>query len=134
MAVLNSGVTVTVSPAAGVGAAAQLVAVNQEGLRGLLRIDIGTGPTAGLLAVVHLASPVVADMDAYVVAVLGGVNGGAFGGVEILLTPFPPLPPAGAVIYPAAQLSQGQVPAFGIAASAPLTAATIYRFSWRVLV
>ncbi len=134
MAILNAGVSVSPGPAAGPAGQASLVAVNAEGLRGLVGVRTdASGLAAGLLATVHLAQPIITDQDAYLQG-QGQQNGGVFTGLEVLVTPFQPAPPAGVLFFPIAQLSQGAVPAFGIGVSGPLAANTSYRFSWRVLV
>lgn len=133
MAILNPGVSVQAGPAGGPGAQAQLVAVDKAGMRGLVGVRTDTtGLAAGLLATIHLAQPIVADLDAYLQA-QGMQNGGVFAGLEVLVTPFQPAPPAGVLFFPIAQLAQGQVTAFGIGVSGVLLASTTYRFSWRVL-
>lgn len=133
MAILNNGVSVTAGPAAGPGGQAQLVAVDAAGLRGLVGVRTdASGLAAGLLATIHLAQPIVADLDAYMTS-QGMQNGGVFAGLEVLVTPFQPAPPAGVLFFPIAQLSQGQVAAFGIGVSGVLLPSTTYRFSWRVL-
>jgi hypothetical protein len=132
--ILNPGVRINPGAAAGAGATAALAAVDVDGLRGLASVTTGaSGMAAGALATIQLAQPVIADVDVYTQALLGGVNGGVFAGVEILVTAFPPPPPAGITYFPLAQLQNGQVTGFGIGVTGPLLAATTYRFSWRVL-
>ena len=138
MPVLNAGVSVSVGPAAGTGAAATLPAVWPNGLRGTVGIRTGTAAlVAGRLASITLAQPLIADMDLYVAvdpsSPPGAVNAGAVAGIEILLTPFQPAPPAGVAFFPIAQMSQGQVASWDLAVTGILLPNTNYRFSWRVL-
>ena len=140
MANLNPGVTITPGAAAGTGGTAALPAVSADGLRGLATVTTGAaGLIAGALAVVHLATPLIADMDAYVQSALqalypGATNAGAWAGVEVLVTPVaPPAPPAGVVFFPVLTHSGGTATGFGIGSSGVLLPSTTYRFSWRVL-
>jgi hypothetical protein len=138
MPILNAGVSVSVGPAAGTGALVTLPTVFPNGLRGMVGIRTGTAAlVAGRLATITLAQPVVADMDLYIPTdpsvPPGAVNAGGVAGIEILLTPFQPAPPAGVTFLPVAQFSGGQVASWDLTVTGVLVPSTNYRWSWRVL-
>jgi hypothetical protein len=124
--------TIAVRVGAGVGATAAVQA-DSSGLRGRFRLTTGSsGLAAGPLVAIALDAPLVADLDVYVgTLIAGAINATPFASPDVGITPWTP-PPIGCAFQEVAQLAQGQLVGFIVAATTPLSPNTDYRFGWRV--
>lgn len=130
------GIAAASGAAAGTGGTAVVQGTTADCMRGLLGITTGTaGMVAGILAIVTLPTPILADADAFGAAAATMPNvaavGGAFAAVDLSITLYT-LPPAGVVFQPVANLQAGQMTRFAVVVSGALPASTVYRMSWRI--
>lgn len=129
-----AGLAAQPGPAAGTGAAANVLGSNADGSEGIVVVVTGAGGLAGgRLVVVTFPMPILADVDAFAAATTtmpGAVAGGAaFAVLNLVVTPYT-LPPVGVVFDRIVDMVAGQATRFAITCSGALVPSTTYRFGW----
>ena len=122
--------TIAVRAGAGTGAQVQ-VQTSADERQGRFRLLTGAGASAGPLLVVTFETNIVADLDVYAATLMPGAQNAVFSTINVVVTPWT-IPPVGVAFQVVAQLVEGVLRQFALAATGPLAGATQYQFGYQV--